>query len=224
MLGRMRERPNDRVRVRRGPEKARYDLVTVQRVLDRGLVAHVAFVDAGGSPVCVPMLYARCGDRLFLHGSSASRAMRTLGARTPACLTVTLLDGIVLARSAYEHSANYESAMLFGSCRAVTDGRELEEALRGFTEKLVPGRWDEIREPSELELRATHVLEFSIDDAAVKVRSGGPDDDHTDDALRPVWAGHVPIRLTYGAPVRAASLSADVALPRDLADLAGTTR
>jgi uncharacterized protein len=138
--------------VRRGPRKARYDRASVEQVLDRGLVAHIAFVD-GRDPVCIPLLYARIGDTICIHGSVGSRAMRILAGGAPACVTVTLLDGLVLARSAFEHSANYESVVAFGSFTPVERDEDRLVAFRSFTEKLLPGRWDEVRPPNANELR-----------------------------------------------------------------------
>ncbi len=195
----MTERAPDRVRVRRAPEKGRYDRATIDAVLDGGLVAHVAFAD-GGQPCCIPMLYARVGDRVYVHGSTASRTMRTLAAGAPACLTVTLVHGLVLARSAYEHSANYESAVLFGRFEEVGDPDDRITAYEAFTEKLLPGRWAEIRPPNRKELKATLILALTIDEASAKVRTGPPDDDDTPDAELDTWAGVVPIVTRYGPP------------------------
>jgi nitroimidazol reductase NimA-like FMN-containing flavoprotein (pyridoxamine 5'-phosphate oxidase superfamily) len=199
------------VRVRRAPEKGRYDRDTIDRVLDGGLLAHVAFVD-GGQPCCIPMLYARVGDRVYIHGSTASRTMRTLGAGAPACLTVTLVHGLVLARSAFEHSANYESAVLFGRFEEVTDPDDRMGAFEAFTEKLLPGRWAEIRAPNRKELKATTILALPIEEASAKVRFGPPDDDDTEDALLDTWAGVVQIVTSYGAPEPSPGLRPGIAL------------
>lgn len=199
-------------RVRRNPRRARYDIDSVQRVLDRGLVAHVAFVE-GGRPVCIPMLHARVGDQVLIHGSSASRLMRTLGAGAPACLTVTTVNGLVLARSAFEHSANYDSLILHGSFHVVAGEAERLSAYEAFTERLLPGRWDEVRHPSRKELKATQILAMPIsDEVAVKTRSGGPTDDDSEDAALDTWAGEIPIVSGYGAPLAAAGLRAGVGL------------
>ena len=188
-----------RVRVRRGPKKGRYDRASIDAVLDRGLLAHVAFTD-GEDAVCIPMLYARVGDRIYIHGSTKSRAVRALAAGAPACVTVTIVNGLVLARSAFEHSANYDSAMAFGTFEPVRDSDERMRALEAFTEKLLPGRWDEVRLPSSKELKATEILALGIDEASAKVRSGPPDDDDSADAERDTWAGVVPIVRSYGPP------------------------
>ncbi len=188
-----------RVRVRRGPKKGRYDRESIDAVLDRGLLAHVAFAD-GDEPVCIPMLYARIGDRIYIHGSTKSRAVRALASGAPACVTVTIVHGLVLARSAFEHSANYESVMAFGAFAPVEDDAERLRAFEAFTEKLLPGRWDEVRQPNAQELRATEILALEIDEASAKVRSRGPDDDDSADAERETWAGLVPIVSSYGTP------------------------
>ena len=179
--------------MRRAPEKGRYDDATVERILDRGLVAHVAFVDRG-EPVCVPFLHARVERRLYLHGSRASRAMRILAAGEPACVSVTVVDGLVLARSVFEHSANYASVVAFGRFEAVEAAEEKAAALEAFTEKLLPGRWREARQPSAKELKATTVVALPLDEASAKVRSGPPEDAPEDVDL-PVWSGVVPIHL-----------------------------
>jgi nitroimidazol reductase NimA-like FMN-containing flavoprotein (pyridoxamine 5'-phosphate oxidase superfamily) len=185
--------------VRRGARKARYDRASVERVLDRGLVAHVAFVD-GGDPVCIPMLYARIGDAVCIHGSVGSRAIRILAGGAQSCLTVTLLDGLVLARSAFEHSANYESVVAFGSFAPVERDEDRVVAFRSFTEKLLPGRWAEVRRPNAKELRTSAILALQLDEASVKVRTGPPDDDDSPDAALETWAGVLPIVTSFGPP------------------------
>jgi uncharacterized protein len=188
-----------RIKVRRAPKKGRYDRATIDSVLDGGLLAHVAFLDEG-EPVCIPMLHARIDDRVYIHGSTKSRMIRTLAAGAPACVTVTVVHGLVLARSAFEHSANYGSAILFGTFAAVEGAEERMRAFEAFTEKLLPGRWDEVRQPNAKELKATEILALEIDEASAKLRSGGPDDDDSPDAELDTWAGVVPILTTYGAP------------------------
>jgi len=185
--------------VRRGPQKGRYDRASIDAVLDRGLLAHVAFVD-GEDTVCIPMLYARAGDRIYIHGSTKSRAVRALAAGGAACVTVTIVHGLVLARSAFEHSANYASVMVFGTFAVVDDDAERLRALEAFTEKLLPGRWDEVRQPNVAELKATEVLAMEIGDVSAKVRDRGPDDDESADAERETWAGVVPLVTSYGTP------------------------
>jgi uncharacterized protein len=214
----VRERPPARVRVRRAPQKGRYDRGTIDAVLDAGLVAHVAFAD-GGQPCCIPMLYARVGDVVYVHGSTASRAMRALGTGAPACLTVTLVHGLVLARSAFEHSANYESVVLFGRFEDVPEPEARLAAYEAFTEKLLPGRWDEVRQPSRKELKATTILALPIDEASAKVRTGPPDDDGTEDAELDTWAGVVPIVSSYGAPEPSPGLRLGIPLSDSVARL-----
>jgi len=198
--------------VRRAPQKGRYDRASIDRVLDRGLVAHVAFAD-GDSAVCIPMLYARVGDTVYIHGSTKSRAVRLLAEGAPACVTVTLVHALVLARSTFEHSANYDSAMVFGEFSLVDDEAERLLAFEAFTEKLLPGRWDEARQPNAKELKATEILALEIDEASAKVRSGGPNDDDSEDAALDVWAGVVPIVSSYGTPTPSAGLRDGIPVP-----------
>jgi uncharacterized protein len=190
---------SERVRVRRQPKKARYDRDSIHGVLDRGLFCHLAFVH-DGHPFCIPTLHARVGDEVLVHGSSASRTLRTLAAGAEACLTVTVMRGLVLARSAFEHSANYDSVVLLGRFRLVEDEDERLAGFAAFTNKLIPGRWDEVRQPSRKELKATTILAMSIDEASVKTRSGPPDDDDSPDAEIDTWAGVVPIVTAFGEP------------------------
>jgi nitroimidazol reductase NimA-like FMN-containing flavoprotein (pyridoxamine 5'-phosphate oxidase superfamily) len=188
----------DRTRVRRNPEKAVTDRAVLNEVLDAGLVAHVGIVDESGQPFVVPVAYARDGERLLIHGSTGSRLFRRLAEGAPACVTVTLLDGLVLARSAFESSMNYRGAMVLGSCTVLEDD-ERDRALRLISDHLLPGRWDDIRPPSRKELAATLVLAIPLDEASVKVSDKQPEDD-PQDVDRPVWGGRVPIREVFGAP------------------------
>jgi uncharacterized protein len=215
-----RTRPPDRIRVRRSPKKGRYDRASIARVLDRGLVAHVAFVD-GGEPRCIPMLYARDEDSVYVHGSTASRTIRLLGSGAPACLTVTILDGLVLARSVFEHSANYESVVAFGHFRVVEDEAERLAAFETFTEKLLPGRWNEVRGPSRKELKATSILALTIEEASAKVRTGPPDDDDSPDAERDTWAGVLPILSSFGEPEPSPGLRAGIPVADSVKRLLG---
>jgi uncharacterized protein len=203
--------PTPRTRVRRAPKRASYERAAVEAILDEALVCHLAFVH-DGHPFCIPTLHARVGDRVYVHGSAASRMVRTLAGGAPACLTVTLVDGLVLARSAFHHSMNYRSAVVVGTLRAVDDPAERERALEAFTDGLVPGRWPEIRWPNRKELKATSVLAMSLDEASAKVRTGDPVDDEEDYAL-PVWAGVVPLALTAGPPVPDPRLPAGTPVP-----------
>lgn len=208
----------DRIRVRRGPRKGRYDEATINAILDRGLFGHLAFVHTG-QPVCIPMLYARVGRRIYVHGSTASRTMRTLADGAAACLTVTILDGLVLARSVFEHSANYQSVMAFGTFVPPTDDGERLAALEAFTEKLVPGRWSEVRPPSRQELKGTMILGMAIEQASAKERSGPPDDDDGPDAAIDTWAGVLPVETSFGAPVPSPGLRPGISLSRSVREL-----
>ena len=204
--------PSQRSRVRRAPSRADYERSTIDAILDEGLVAHLGFA-VDGQPYVIPTLHARRGDVVYIHGSAASRMVRTLTGPThpaPACLTVTLLDGLVLARSAFHHSMNYRSVVVLGQARLVEGHAERREALRAFTDRLVPGRWDEVRPPSRKELKGTEVLALGLDEASAKLRRGGPVDDDEDYALD-VWAGVVPLTLERGAPEPDARLRPGIA-------------
>jgi hypothetical protein len=188
----MEARAPDRIRVRREPHRGRYDRATIDAVLDEALVSHVGFA-VDGQPYVIPTLHARVGDVVYIHGSSASRMLRELDTGVPVCLTATLFDGLVLAKSVFNHSVNYRSAVLFGTATRVPD-EEKEAALHALTEQLVPGRWDEARRPTPQELKATWILQLEIDEASAKVREGGPEDE-PEDADLPVWSGLVPVHL-----------------------------
>ena len=191
--------PSQRVRVRRLPKRAAYDRATIDPILDEALVCHLGFLYKD-QPFVIPTLFARIGDRLYVHGSSASRMLGTLANGVAACVTVTLIDGLVLARSAFHHSVNYRSVVLLGTLTAVTDPDEKIEALRAFTNHLVPTRWDDIRPPTPQEMKATSVLYLPLAEASAKVRTGPPVDDEEDYTLD-VWAGVVPLSLEAGAPL-----------------------
>ena len=188
-----------RTKVKRAPARAVYDRAAIDAILDEALVAHLGFVH-DGQPYVIPTLQARVGDTVYIHGSSASRAIRSLGAGIPACLTVTLVDGLVLARSAFHHSINYRSVVVLGTCTAVEGPERREQALEAFTERLVPGRWAEVRPPTTKELKGTRVLAMTLDECSAKARTGPPVDDDEDYAL-PVWAGVVPLETVAGPPV-----------------------
>ena len=190
-------------RVKRLPDRAAYDAASIHAVLDAAMVGHVGFV-ASGRPLVIPMIYGRDGDVVYLHGSVASRLQRTLANGIDVCLTVTLIDGLVLARSAFHHSMNYRSAVVFGRATLVEPG-DKAHALRVISEHLVQGRWDEVRPPTAIELRQTSVLRLPIEEASVKARTGGPIDDD-DDLSLPVWAGVLPCTTTWAEPVAAADL------------------
>ncbi|WP_106397989.1 pyridoxamine 5'-phosphate oxidase family protein [Actinocorallia populi] len=185
----------ERTRVRRGKNRARTDRDDLYDVLDAGMICHLGVV-VDGAPRVVPTAYARVGDTLYLHGSTGARSLRAEG---EVCVTVTLLDGIVLARSAMHHSVNYRSAMVYGTPRPVTDPDEHMAALEAVTEQLAPGQWDVVRRPNRKEIAATAVLALGLDEASVKIRDAPPVDDEEDYAL-PVWAGVLPVRTVFGTP------------------------
>ena len=190
--------PSERSRVRRAPARADYDRETIDAVLDEALVAHLGFA-VDGQPYVIPTLHARVGDEVYVHGSAASRMVTMLGAGLPACLTVTLVDGLVLARSAFHHSMNYRSVVVLGRARFLEGAEERAAALEAFTERLIPGRWAEVRPPSRQELKGTRVLALSLDEASAKVRTGGPVDD-AEDYGSDAWAGVVPLAPVPGPP------------------------
>lgn len=201
-----------RTRVRRLPERGRYDREAIDAVLDAGLVAHLGLVSEG-QPFVIPTLHARIGDDVYVHGSSASRTLRALADGIAACLTVTLLDGIVFARSVFEHSMNYRSVVVLGTATAVVEREEKLAALEALTEKLLPGRWAEARPPTPTELKATSVLRLPLDEASAKIRDGGPEDGDTPDAELDVWAGHLPLVVTALDPVADPTLRPGIPVP-----------
>jgi nitroimidazol reductase NimA-like FMN-containing flavoprotein (pyridoxamine 5'-phosphate oxidase superfamily) len=201
--------PSPRVRAIRQHERAHYDRATIDAILDEAIVAHLGFVHEG-QPFVIPTLHARVADVVYIHGSSASRMLRALGAGVPACLTVTLVDGIVLARSVFEHDVNYRSVVLLGTLATVSDESEKVEALRAFTEQLIPGRWNEARNPSPQELKATSILRMHIDEASAKIGADPPSDADSPDGLLDVWAGTVPVRVHYGEPIPDPALRPDI--------------
>jgi nitroimidazol reductase NimA-like FMN-containing flavoprotein (pyridoxamine 5'-phosphate oxidase superfamily) len=200
------------VRLRRRRERGSFDRGVIDAILDEALIAHLGIADEHGQPFVIPTLHARSGDRVYCHGSSAGRAMRALAAGVPVCLTVSLVDGLVLARSAVHHSANYRSAMLLGVATLVERPQEKRAALEAIVEHVVPGRWCEVRAPSENELQATSVLAIPIDEASAKVRSGPPLDDEDDYAMR-VWAGVIPLFTRAGEPQSDPRLRAGIGPP-----------
>ena len=201
--------PSSRTQLRRLAKRGVYDQAQVYSILDEGYLCHVGFVSEG-QPYVIPTLYARADDHVYIHGSAASRMLRTLDQGVDVCLTVTLVDGFVLARSAFHHSMNYRSVMVLGKAHPVTDPKEKLQALHHFTNKVVPGRWEEVRTPSEQELKSTSVLALPLEECSAKVRTGPPLDDEADYEL-PVWAGVVPIRLQAGEPIPDARLLPGVA-------------
>ena len=186
-----------RTKLTRAPQRGSHDTETLQAIVDEALIAHVAFVTADGHPAVIPTLIARDEDHLLIHGSTASRTVRALRAGLEACVEITHVDGIVLARSAFHHSMNYRSAILYGTLEPAADK---ERALELFTEKLLPGRWEHVRWPNPQELKATEVLALPIAEGSAKVRTGPPGDDEPDHALD-TWAGVIPITTTRGEPI-----------------------
>jgi nitroimidazol reductase NimA-like FMN-containing flavoprotein (pyridoxamine 5'-phosphate oxidase superfamily) len=191
--------PTQRTKVRRLSKRAVYDKTLVHEILDEGFLCHLGFA-VDGLPYVIPTLYARSGDRLFLHGSGASRTLKTLSQGVDVCATITLVDGYVLARSAFHHSMNYRSVVVLGRARLLTEPEERLEALRTLTDHLVPGRWEELRAPNDLELNQTMVLALPLEEVSAKVRTGPPVDEEEDYAA-PVWAGVVPISTQLGEAI-----------------------
>jgi uncharacterized protein len=200
-----------RTELRRIPDRGSRDWKTIEQILDAGFLAHVGFC-VEGQPFVIPTLYGRDGEKLYLHGSAASRMLAQLEGGVRACITVTHVDGLVLARSAFNHSMNYRSVVAFGSARKVEDADEKLQGLRVISEHLITGRWADVREPSQKELKATTVLEFLIEEASSKVRTGPPSDDDNDYDF-PVWAGVLPLAMEVQPPVPDGRLIEGVSLP-----------
>jgi nitroimidazol reductase NimA-like FMN-containing flavoprotein (pyridoxamine 5'-phosphate oxidase superfamily) len=209
--------PSRRTKVKRLPDRGAYDRDAIDAILDEAIVCHIGFED-DGQPYVIPSLHARVGDVLYLHGSSASRMMRRLGAGAPCCVTVTLVDGVVLARAVFDQSVNYRSVVVLGTARPVEDPDEKLVALEALTEQLVPGRWAVTRPPTRQELKATAVLALPLDEASAKVRSGPPGN-HPEDAEEwaATWTGVLPITQVVGEPVPAPDLPPGVSPPAALA-------
>jgi uncharacterized protein len=191
--------PSARTRVTRLPKRAVYDKAQVHAILDEGFFCHVGFA-VEQQPYVIPTGYVRADEKLYIHGSAASRMLRTLDQGIQVCVTVTLVDGLVLARSSFHHSINYRSVVVLGTAQLVVDREEKIDALRRFTNHIVPGRWDEARVPTDQELKATSVLVLPLEDVSAKVRSGPPIDDEEDYAI-PIWAGLIPVHLRVGDPI-----------------------
>jgi len=188
-----------RTTLKRLPKRGAYDRNSIYDILDEGFICHVGFA-IDGKPVVIPTGYARVDDQLYIHGSQASRMLRTLSQGIDVCVTVTLVDGLVLARSAFHHSINYRSVVIFGRASLVADPETKLAALFAFSEHVIPGRWDEVRAPTSEELKATSVLSLELTEASAKVRTGPPLDDEEDYSL-PVWAGVIPLQVTSSAPI-----------------------
>jgi uncharacterized protein len=195
----MSDTPTQRTRLVREPQRAVYDRAAAYKILDEGFICHVGFV-VDGQPFVIPTSYGRVGDNLYIHGSSASRMLRNLDQGIPVCLTVMLLDGLVLARSIFNHSMNYRSVVVLGIAVAVRDPEEKLEALRLLSEHILPGRWEDSRKPNEKELKATLALRLPITEFSAKVREGDVIDDEEDYSF-PAWAGIVPLTMVAGTPM-----------------------
>jgi len=203
--------------VRRYPERARYDRETIDTILDEALVCHLGFIH-DGHPVVIPTIHVRVGDRVILHGSPASRMMRALKSGAEVSIAVTLLDGLVLARSVINHSMNYRSVVLFGRGELVGDPDKKLEAMRVFTDKILPGRWDAVRQPTVKEFKGTLMVAVPIDAVSAKIRTGPPADEEEDVGLN-TWAGVIPYRLTPGEPIPSPDLRDGIEFPPYLAEL-----
>lgn len=211
--------PTERTTVKRLPARGVYDRDTVHRILDEALMCHVGFV-VDGQPFVIPTIHVRVGETIYVHGSPASRMLRTLEKGVPVCLTVTHVDGLVLARSAFHHSMNYRSVVVLGTAKVVDDPEKKFEALHALTDHLMRGRWEDIRQPSPEELRRTLVLELAIESASAKIRTGPPLDDEEDYALS-MWAGVLPLRMSTAEPVPDPRLPADVPVPAYITGYSG---
>ena len=204
--------PTDRTRLRRLPKRGSFEHDTINAILDEAFICHVGFV-ARGQPYVIPTGFARIGNDLYVHGSAASRMLRSIAEGIDVCVTVTLIDGLVLARSAFHHSMNYRSVVILGKAEMVTEPEEKNNALEAFTNHVVPGRWADVRWPTELELKATTVLRLPITEASSKIRTGDPIDDNEDYSMD-VWAGVLPLTLTPGSPVADAKLKENIEVPK----------
>ena len=203
--------PTERTRLRRMPKRASYDVDVVEAILAEGLYCHVGF-NVSGQPYVIPTIYARVGEDLYIHGSAASRMLRTIGGRMPVCVTVTLLDGLVLARSMFHHSMNYRSVVILGEASEVSDPDEKMTALKAIVDHAMVGRWEDARQPSEQELKATSVIRVPLEEVSAKIRTGPPVDDEEDYQLD-CWAGEVPLTLVSQPPVADPLLRSGIELP-----------
>jgi uncharacterized protein len=203
--------PTERTRLVRESQRGVYDRENIDRILDEAFVCHIGF-SVEGQPYVIPTLFARVGDAIYFHGSAASRMLRNLTEGISLCVTVTLTDGFVLARSVFNHSMNYRSVVALGKATLVDAPGEKLEALHAFTEKILPGRWNDARRPNEKELKSTSILRLPLTEVSAKIRTGPPEDDVPDYAL-PVWAGVIPLRLAPGAPIRDQRCDASIPTP-----------
>lgn len=208
--------PTPKTTLKRLPERGDFDRQTVYQILDEALVCHVGFA-VDGQPFVIPTSYGRIGDTLYIHGSAASRMMRSLKGGIPVCVTVTLMDGLVLARSAFHHSINYRSVVIFGNAELIEDEQGKLAAMAALTEHIVPGRWAEVRPPTAQELKATTVLALPLVEVSAKARTGPPKDDEEDMDI-PVWAGVLPMQITTGAPINDPDLTVNPDPPAYIRD------
>ncbi len=206
--------PTQRTTIKRVPKRGNYNQETIYQILDEGLVCHVGFV-VDNQPFVIPTAYGRIEDKLYIHGSPASRMLRNLQQGIQVCITVTLIDGLVLARSAFHHSMNYRSVVVFGTAEVVSSPEEKLNALYAFTEQVIPGRWDEVRQPNHNELAGTLVLSLPLLEASAKIRTGAPVDDEAD-YLLPVWAGEIPLCVVAGAPIDDSRLQPGIVQPSNV--------
>jgi hypothetical protein len=212
----MSDAPSPRTQVRRLPERGAYDRDLINSILDEALICHVGFVH-DDAPVVIPTIHARIGETLYLHGSPASRMLRSMRSGDEISVNVTLLDGLVIARAAFHNSMNYRSVVVFGSPRIVTDVAEKQSALEAITDHVIPGRWAESRPMTEKEFKGTLVVAIPLDEVSAKTRFGGPGDDDEDYDL-PIWAGVLPLTMTPGEPVADPLLRFDVPVPNSMVD------
>lgn len=203
--------PTQRTTIHRMPKRAAYDRAVVEAILDEGLYCHLGFT-VDDQPYVIPTIHARVDDRLYVHGSNASRMLRSLKTGVPMCVTVTILDGLVFARSAFHHSVNYRSVVVLGVALEVTDPQEKYDALKAVVEHVAPNRWDDVRRPTEQELKATSVLRLPLEEVSAKIRTGPPLDDE-EDYLLPCWAGELPLRLTPQVPLPDPRLPSETSVP-----------
>jgi len=201
----------ERTTLKRAPRRGSFDRETIYRILDEAFVCHVGFT-IDQRPVVIPTAYARVGDDLLIHGSTVSRMLITLAMEVDVCVTVTLIDGLVLARSAFDHSLNYRSVMIFGKAKVLIDRQEKLTALRAFTEQIIPRRWDEVRPPNVQELKATTVLVLPLQEVSAKIRTGAPIDNEQDYELD-IWAGVIPLKLSVGEPIADERLKEGISIP-----------
>jgi uncharacterized protein len=203
--------PTERTQVKRRSQRGHYDRETVNRILDEAFLCHVGFI-AEGRPVVIPTAYGRDGDRIYLHGAPLNRTLRSMADGLDVCVTVTLIDGLVLARSAFHHSLNYRSVVIFGRAREVKERAAKQRALRVFTDHVIRGRWEQVREPDAQETDATMVVELPLEEVSAKIRSGPPIDDEADMSL-PVWAGVLPMAVVTGTPMADPQMAEGVEVP-----------